>query len=282
MVAVHDDGGVLHVALGVGLHHLGQVVVGVVGAVVAARAHVAAQDGVGVGVAGGLHVPVAVDEGVRRLGGHDGVEHDGVVARRRVLHAHGHLQARRHEAVLLVFHRAGSHGHVGQQVGEEAVVLGVEHLVGAEHARLLDHGQVHVADGADAGQKVGLAVGVGLVQHAHVAQAERAGLVGVEARDEDELVGHLLLHLGQARAVLEHRVLAVGRAGADDDELAGVGALHHGGDGGVIGHLALLRLGRQRHLGLDVLRVGQAALELHSHRCGPRSLDAARLGAEAV
>ena len=223
-----------------------------------------------VGVAGRLHVPVAIDEGVRCLSSDDGIEHDGVVARGRVLHAHGHVQARRNKPVLLVFNRAGTHRHVGKQIGQEAVVLGIEHLVGTEETRLLDDSQVHVANGADAGEQIGLTVGVGLMEHAHVAQAQRAGLVGIEARDEDELVSHLFLGLGQTGAVLEHGVLAVGRAGADDDELARVRAVHNGRNCSVKGNFALFCLHRHRHLGLDVLRVGQAALEFHSHSHAPR------------
>ena len=223
-----------------------------------------------VGVAGRLHVPVAIDEGVRCLSSNDGVEHDGVVARGRVLHAHGHVQARRDKPVLLVFNRACTHRHVGKQVGQEAVVLGIEHLVSTEETRLLDDGQVHVANGTDAGKQVGLTVGVGLMEHAHVAQTQRARLVGVEAWNEDELAGHLFLGLGQAGAVLEYGVLAIGRAGADDDELARIRSVHNGGNCSVKGNFALFCLRRHRHLGLDVLRVGQAALEFHSHSHAPR------------
>ena len=150
------------------------------------------------------------------------------------------------------------------------MVLGIEHLVGTEETRLLDDSQVHVANGTDAGEQVGLTVGIGLMEHAHVAQTQRAGLVGIEARNEDELVGHLFLGLGQAGAILEHGILAIGRAGADDDELARIAAIHNGRNCSVKGNFALFCLRRHRHLGLDVLRVGQAALKFHSHSHAPR------------
>ena len=59
------------------------------------------------------------------------VEHDGYISTSGVLHSDGNAQTAGGETVLLVFHRASTHGNVGQQVGQIAVVFGIQHLVRA-------------------------------------------------------------------------------------------------------------------------------------------------------
>lgn len=112
--------------------------------------------------------------------------------------------------MLLVLDRACAHGHIAQQVNEVLVVGRVEHLVGGKETGLLDDAQVHVADGLNAFEQVIGRLGVGVVQQALVASALGARLVGVDARNDDELVLDLFGGLGQSVHILEHRILAVG------------------------------------------------------------------------
>ena len=165
MVAVDDRRwvgitGVLGVALGKTLQML--VVVVRVGAAV--EANVAAHDGVRERIAVALDLPVAEDKTLVRLGGVDGVEHDGGGAGSGVLHAHGYRNAARHQAMLLVLDRARAHSDVAQQIDKVLIVRGVEHLVGGKEAGLLDDAQVHVANGLDALEQVIGRLGVGIVQ----------------------------------------------------------------------------------------------------------------------
>lgn len=135
--------------------------------------------------------------------------------------------------MLLVFDRARAHGNIAQQVDEVLVIRGVEHLVGGKEASLLDDAQVHVADGLNAFEQVIGRLGIGIVQQALVAGALGARLVGVDARNDDELVLDFLGGLGQSVHVLKHRILAVGRARADDEHLTCVLAGKDFGDLGV-------------------------------------------------
>ena len=167
--------------------------------------------------------------------------------------------------MLLVLNGARTHRDVGEKVNEVLVVGGIEHLVRGEHARLLHHAQMHVADGLHAAEHVVGSLGVGVVEQALVAHALGARLVGVDARDHDETVLDLLGELGQTAGVVEHGILAVGRARADDEEHAVVLAAQHRGHGGVKVCLARRHLGREWHLGADVLGDGQETLELHGH-----------------
>ena len=265
MVAVDDDGGVREVGVEVAAGKALEVLVVVVRVVAPVEADVAAEHGVRERIAGALDLPAAVDEALAGLGGVDGVEHDARRAGGGVLHAHGHADAGGHEAVLLVLDGAGAHGDVAQKVDEVLVVRGVEHLVGGKEARLLDHAQVHAANGLDALEQVGGRLGVGVVQQALVSGALGSGLVGVHARDDDELVLDLVGHAGEPVHVVEDRVLTVGRARSDDEQAARVLAAHDGGDLGVEGGLALRELRRERQLLADLLRHGQVTLEVHRH-----------------
>ena len=228
VIAVHKAGGVLDAFLRIQPVQLDRSLVVVVGAAVPLLVHIAPHDGVGVGVAVGLHLPAAVEEGVVSHGGVDGVQHHAQVAAGGVLHAHGHIDAAGHQAVLLVLYRAGAHGHIPQNVGQVAVVLGVEHLVGAGKAGLLHRPGVQAADGDDALQHVGLLAGVGLVEHPLVAGTVGAGLIGVDPGDDAVLVLHLLLQGDKAADIVHHAVLPVGGAGADDEHQPPVTAVEDG------------------------------------------------------
>ena len=220
VVAVDDGGGVFEVLCLVHLAKQDDILVVVVGVGLPGFVHVAAQDGVRVRVAGGMHFPSAVEEGVRVLRRRDGIQHHGEVAARGVLHAHGHANSAGDQAVLLVFHRAGAHSHVAENVVQVTVVFRVEHLVRAGEARFADGADVQFAYGDEPLHHVGLAVGVGLVKHPFVPVARGARLVGINARHDQDFVFDFFLHFYKAGDVIHHAVLAVGGAGPDDQKQA--------------------------------------------------------------
>ena len=168
--------------------------------------------------------------------------------------------------MLLVLDRACAHGDVAQQVNEVLVVGGIEHLVGGEETRLLDDAQMHVADGLDALEQIVGSLGIGVVQQALVTGALGARLVGVDTRDDDELVLDLFGGLGQAVHVLEDRILAVGRARANDEHLARILAGKDLGDLGIECLLLGGKLGRKRHFLADLHGDRQPTFEFHGHR----------------
>ncbi len=187
------------------------------------------------------------------------------VSARGVLHAHGHGDAARHQAVLLVLHRARAHGHIGEKVDEVLEVGGVEHLVRREHAGLLHNAQVHAADGLHALEEVCRRLGVGVVEKPLVAGTTRARLVGVDARHHEELVLYLVGKLGKARHVVEDRVLAVGRAGPNHKQATRGLASNDGRHLGVEGGFSRRHVRGEGHLLADLHGDGQTALEGHGH-----------------
>ncbi len=272
VVAVDDRrrvgvAGMLGIALGQAL----QVLVVVIGVGTTVETDVATHDGVCEWIAVAFNLPVAEDKALMCLGGVDGVEHDGGGTGGGVLHAHRHRNAARYQAMLLVFDRAGAYGDVAQQVDEVLVVGRVEHLVGGKETGLLDDAQVHMANGLNAFEQVIGRLGVGVVQQALVAGALGARLVGVDARNDDELVLDLFGDLGQPVHVLKHRILAVGRARADDEYLARVLAGKDFGDLGVKCLLFGGKLGGKRHFLADLHGDRQPAFEIHGHAGPPQS-----------
>ena len=133
------------------------------------------------------------------------------------------------------------------------MVLGVEHLVGTGETGLLHHPGMETADGDNARQHVRLFAGVGLVEHPLIAGAVGAGLVGVDAGDDEEFVLHLILHGDQTVDIVHHAVLAVGGAGADDQHQPSVPAVQNGAH--------LLHPGQAR--GGDPFRQGELLFDLH-------------------
>ena len=226
----------------------------------------------GKGIAGGIHLPAPVDEGVGVLGGHDGIEHDGNIPAGGIFHAHRDVNAAGGQSVFLVFDTPRTHRHVGQQVGKIAVIVGVEHFVGGGKAGVGQHIGVQAADGDDALQHIGGFPGVGLVEKTLVAVAGGAGLVGVDPGNQNQLVRHRFLQFCQPLAVFQHRVLPVGGAGADDQHHFAAFSGENVGNFLVPAGFDLRKFGGQGVLLLDLLGNGQFALENHILHDGVLSL----------
>ena len=200
------------------------------------------------------------------LGGLDGVHHDRQVAARGVLHADGDVEPAGDETVLLILDGTRADSDVGENVRQVQAVFRVEQLVRAGKARSRSSTLMCILRDRDQTlENVRVAVRVGLVEHALVAVAGGAGLVAVDAGNEENLVLHLLLQAAQARDIVEHRVLSVGRARADEQHQAVVLSGEYVAHGAVIG---LLLPGQLRGDGVHVadgLGRGQLTLEFHVH-----------------
>ena len=105
--------------------------------------------------------------------------------------------------------------------------------------------------------------GVGLMEHALVPVTGGAGLVGVNAGDQQQLVLYLLLHRAQAVDIFQHRVLAVGRTGPDDQNQAVIFTGKDFLDLLIALGLFLLQVRAQGKLRFNLLRRGQFAVPLH-------------------
>ena len=112
--------------------------------------------------------------------------------------------------MLLIFHTAGTHSHIGQQIGKIPIIVRIQHFIGSGQAGFRQYVGVEPANGNDTLEHVGLALRVWLVQKPLVARAGGAGLVGVHPGNQQKLVLHGILELRQPVAVIQHRVLPIG------------------------------------------------------------------------
>lgn len=154
----------------------------------------------------------------------------------------------------LVLNRARADGRIRQQVRQIAVDLRVEDLLCAREARLAHDARVHLADCDDAAEHILLALRVRLMQHALVADADRARLARVEARHDEDLVLDLFLHRNKAVHVIEDSLFIIRRARTDDEQEAVVLARDDIRDFLVALHLDLLDTVIYRKLLHELLR----------------------------
>ena len=185
-----------------------------------------------------------------------------------LINADGDIQTAGGQTVLLVLGGTGAHSNIGQKVGEVAVVLGIEHLVGTAEAVVAQGGQMQITDGDDTLEHIGTLVGIGLVEHALVAVARGAGLVGVNAGDDHDLIGHTVLYTAQSSDVIQHRLAVVCRAGADDEQEFIRFAAEDTGNLLIARRLDGRQLLADGVFCLDINRHGQFSVEMHIHDSG--------------
>ena len=95
--------------------------------------------------------------------------------------------------MLLILHASCPHGHIRKQIGQELMILGIQHFVGAGKAGLLQCMEVQTPYGHQPLEQIRVGNGVGLMKHAFVADPSGARLVGIDARHYHYFVGHFVL-----------------------------------------------------------------------------------------
>ena len=195
-----------------------QVFVVIVLGAVAVFADRAPQNDMRKGISCGLHLIAAVDKMVRVLGGVDGIEHHGKIAAGGIFHAGGHVKAADGQTVMLILHRAGADGHIGEKIFHISPVFRVEHLVRAGQMAFCDRADMHSAHGDQSLDHIRRFFRVRLGGDAFVPLPCGAGFVGVDAWDQDQPVCHTLLNCSQTTDIVTDSVLIVCGTGADNDE----------------------------------------------------------------
>ena len=134
VVRVHDAGRIFQIALGVHVAEEPEIFIVIIGLALTMLVDGSAQNRMGVGIAVRMHFPAPENEGVPVLSCHDGIQHNRKIAAGGVFHADADFHAAGSKAVLLVFHRAGAHGHVREKVRQISVVFRVEHFVSSRES----------------------------------------------------------------------------------------------------------------------------------------------------
>ena len=132
--------------------------------------------------------------------------------------------------MVLILHGTGTDGHIGEDIGQITIILGVEHLIGGSETGLSHGTDVHLSHRHQSCKKVRLLLGIRLMDDPLVALTGGAGLVGVDSGDQDQLVLHLLADLGQTIHIITDRILIVCGAGADDHQKLAAFSGEYGSD----------------------------------------------------
>ena len=127
--------------------------------------------------------------------------------------------------MLLVFNRSCAYGNIGKQIVKIAVIFGIEHLVRTGETGFVQRAHMKLANCDNAPQQVAFSAWVGLVEHTLVAVTRCSRLVGVDTRNNKNLVLDLLLQRSKAGNIVHHAVFIVCGTGADDKNKAFVPAL---------------------------------------------------------
>jgi hypothetical protein len=108
------------------------------------------------------------------------------------------------------------------------------------------------------------------VEHTLVALTCGAGLIGIDAGDDDDLIGYLLLDSAETGNICKDGLAVVGRARADDQDELVRATVEHGTDAFIQGGLDLYHMGGERILLFDILGDGELSVEIHLHCFVPR------------
>ena len=98
------------------------------------------------------------------------------------------------------------------------MIFRIQHLIGAAEAGFGECADVQLPDGNHALEHVRQLIRVRLVKHALIAVAGGAGLVCIDAGNDQNFILHAFLHAAQPGDIFQDRILAVGRAGPDDQK----------------------------------------------------------------
>lgn len=220
MIGVDDDGGIFELSARfcVPFADLHDGLVVVIGDIVSVMVDSAAENDVRILIALRRNLIVVIHKDLRTLCGKHGIEGDGNASARRVFDSDRKLNAAGDKPMQLIFAGARADGDIGEQILYVGVIFGIEHLVCGGEPGFLDGADMEIADRKDALQNILAVFGIGLGEHAFIAYAFGARLVGVDARDKHELILYALAQPSEAADVFEHgRALMCG-ARPDDDK----------------------------------------------------------------
>ena len=164
-----------------------------------------------------LDLPSAIDECMWMRCREDRVEHNGIVAGCRVLHADRGCDRAGGQSVLLIFYGSCTYGNISQKIIEIRVVLRIKHLIGAGKTCLGDRSHVKVSCCQDTFEKVRSLIRIRLVEHALIAFTRRSRLIRVDTRNDDDLVLYLFLQRTKAGDIVDNGIFIIRGAWSDDE-----------------------------------------------------------------
>ena len=129
----------------------------------------AAQNNMGQRISGGFHLIAPVNKMMRMLGGINGIQHNGEITTGRILHAGRDIHTADYQTMLLILNRAGTDGHIGENIVQISPVFRIKHLIGSRKAGRLYRMHMHFPKCNQSMQKIRFFLGIRLVKNSLIA-----------------------------------------------------------------------------------------------------------------
>ena len=195
MVCIDNDSRICKFLLVIQFAQMHQIFIVIIRHGVTLTIYIASQNCMGQRIACSLHFPTTIQEGMARMSCNQRIHHNRQVTASRVLHTNRNIQTTCSQSVLLVFYRTSTNGNIGQQVRQIPMIFRIQHFICTSQASHFYCLGVHLPNGNDTLQHIFFLFRVWLMHHALIAFSGGSRLVGVNSRNQNQLVLDLFLHL---------------------------------------------------------------------------------------
>ncbi len=174
------------------------------------------------GIACRFHLVSAVYKMVRMLCRINRIKHNGKIPAGRVFHSRGNIKTANGQTVLLVFHGAGADCNIGKKIVHISPVFRVKHFIGRGQAAFCNGTQMHFADSNQSLHHIRFFFRIRLGSDSFVSFARGSWLVGVDARNDNQLVPDIFLYFCKPVYIVADRVFVVCRTRPDNYQKTGI------------------------------------------------------------
>ena len=194
VVGINDDSRVLQIAFIILFKQKLQIFVMIVGNGVSVFVDSTSKNGVSQRVSGSLHFPVPVNKVLFYLCSYHGVQHNGEISTGRILHAGRDIHTADYQTVLLILNRAGSNGHIGENIVQISPVFRIKHLIGSRKSGRLYRMHMHFTKRDQSMQKIRFFLGIRLMKNSLIAFSGCTRFVGIDPGNQNQFICNFFLH----------------------------------------------------------------------------------------
>ena len=96
--------------------------------------------------------------------------------------------------MLLIFHRAGTDRHITHHIGKIGEIIRIQHFIRCTKTGFFQNSPVQIPNRIDSFCKVRILLRIRLMQHSFIAFSCRPRLIGIDSRNDENLIRDILFH----------------------------------------------------------------------------------------
>ena len=162
----------------------------------------------------GSNITAPINKGMGMLCRYDRIEHNRKITAGRVFHSHRNVHSACSQPVLLILHRSCANGFIRQQIIQITPIFRIEHFIRRSQSAFRNGANMHFSDSDNPCQQIRCLIRLRLVQHAFVSFSGGTRFVGVDARNQQQLVRNLIIDFGKPIYIFADRIFIICRARA--------------------------------------------------------------------